>query len=160
TMLRFDTPDHLSAWIAAPERATLLSESKAFIESEELLRLATSFPGWVRIDPETGKGPPNWKTALLVLLGLYPIVVLELLYMNPLLAGLVPSVGVFVGNVLSVAATSLVTMPFLVRKFDWWLFPEKSPYNRATIGGLGILAALFIGEIGFFGWLFRWRSGS
>ena len=160
TMLRFDTTEHLNAWIAAPERAAVLKEARAFVESEELLRLATSFPGWVRIDPETGKGPPDWKTALLVLLGLYPIVVLELLYLNPLLSGLVPALGIFIGNVLSVAATSFLTMPFFVRKFDWWLFPVRKQDNRAARIGLAILAALFVGEIGFFVWLFQWHSGS
>ena len=73
-MLRFGTPEQMNAWMAAPERAAMLEEARAFIEGEELLRLATSFPGWVPINPETGKGPPDWKTALLVLLGLYPIV--------------------------------------------------------------------------------------
>jgi antibiotic biosynthesis monooxygenase (ABM) superfamily enzyme len=158
TMLRFDTAEHLRAWLAAPERASMLEEARAFIESEELVRLATSFPGWVRIDPETGKGPPDWKTALLVLLGLYPIVVLELLYLNPLLSGLVPAVGIFIGNVLSVAATSFLTMPLFVRTFDWWLFPETKRYNRATTVGLAILAAFFACEIGLLQWLFAWHT--
>ena len=158
TMLRFATTEQLNAWLAAPERAAMLKEARAFIEDEELLRLATSFPGWVRIDPETGKGPPDWKTALLVLLGLYPIVVLELLYLNPLLEGLVPALGIFIGNVLSVAATSFLTMPFCVRKFDWWLFPDTKHHNRAPTIGLAILAALFTCEIGFFVWLFKWHS--
>ena len=85
TLLRFDTAAHLEAWLAAPERTKLLQESKAFIENEELMRLATSFPGWVPINPVTGKGPPDWKTALLILLGLYPIVVIELRFLNPIL---------------------------------------------------------------------------
>src|SRR5262249_22955773 len=71
TMLRYATTEQLNAWLAAPERAALLRESRAFIEGEELLRLTPSFPGWVPLDPATGQGPPNWKTALLVLLGLY-----------------------------------------------------------------------------------------
>jgi uncharacterized protein len=158
TMLRFETTEQLNAWIGAPERAAMLKEARAFIEGEELLRLATSFPGWVRIDPETGKGPPNWKTALLVLLGLYPIVALELLYLNPLLSGLVPALGIFTGNVLSVAATSFLTMPFLVRAFDWWLFADTKQNNRATAIGIAVLAAFFACEIGFFEGLFQWHS--
>jgi antibiotic biosynthesis monooxygenase (ABM) superfamily enzyme len=156
TMLRFATTEQLNAWIAAPERAAMLDEAAAFIEGEELLRLATSFPGWVRINPETGKGPPDWKTALLVLLGLYPIVSLELLYLNPLLTGLVPALGIFIGNVLSVAATSFLTMPFLVRTFDWWLFVDEGKPTHSTLRGLAILAVIFVCEIGFFAWLF-WR---
>jgi uncharacterized protein len=46
TILRYDTAAHLEAWMNAPERRELLAESKAFIESEELMRLATAFPGW------------------------------------------------------------------------------------------------------------------
>ena len=111
TMLRFDTTEHLEGWLAAPEREKLLHESKAFIEKEELMRLATSFPGWVPINPLTGKGPPDWKTALLVLLGLYPIVVLELRFLNPLLLGFNSSLATFIGNTLSVAGTTFITMP-------------------------------------------------
>ena len=83
TILRYDTAAHLEAWMNAPERRELLAESEAFIESEELMRLATAFPGWVPIDPMTGKGPPNWKTAMLVLLGLFPVVMLELKFLSP-----------------------------------------------------------------------------
>ncbi|MDT7811502.1 MAG: hypothetical protein QOJ42_1418, partial [Acidobacteriaceae bacterium] len=32
--------------------------------------------------PVTGKGPPDWKTAIFVMLGLYPIVVLELRFLS------------------------------------------------------------------------------
>jgi len=159
TMLRFETTEQLNAWIASPERAAMLKETGDFIEGEELLRLATSFPGWVRIDPRSGQGPPNWKTALLVLLGLYPIVVLELLYLNPMLGGLPPAVGVFIGNVLSVAATSFLTMPYLVRAFDGWLFADGNKSPDAEVKSLAILASLFAGQVLFFGWLFMWHAG-
>ena len=143
TMLRFETTEQLNAWLAAPERAAMLEEARAFIENEELLRLATSFPGWVRIDPETGKGPPNWKTALLVLLGLYPIVALELLYLNPLLSGLVPAFGIFVGNVLSVAATSFLTMPFFVRIGLVAICGARNRTSARNATGLLLLACAF-----------------
>ena len=78
----------------------MLKESQAFIEHEQLMRLATSFPGWVPIDPMTGKGPPNWKTALLVILGLFPIVMLEMRFLSPILSalGLHASLATFIGN--------------------------------------------------------------
>jgi hypothetical protein len=153
TLLRFDTAEHLESWLAAPERAKLLQESKAFIEKEELMRLATSFPGWVPINPLTGKGPPNWKTALLVLLGLYPIVVLELRFLNPLLRGLNSSLATFIGNTLSVAGTSFVTMPLFVRGFSWWLFVDNKSPKWTTPAGVVLLVALFAIEVAFF-WRF------
>jgi len=153
TLLRFDTTEHLEAWLAAPERAKLLQESKAFIENEELMRLATSFPGWVPINPVTGKGPPDWKTALLILLGLYPIVVIELRFLNPILRGLDSSLATFIGNALSVAGTTFITMPLFVRAFGWWLFVDENSSKRTTPAGLAILVGLFAAEVAFF-WRF------
>jgi uncharacterized protein len=153
TLLRFDTTEHLEAWLAAPERTKLLQESKAFIEKEDLMRLATSFPGWVPINPLTGKGPPDWKTALLVLLGLYPIVVIELRFLNPLLRGLNSSLATFIGNAISVAGTTFITMPLFVRAFGWWLFLDNKSPKWTTPAGVGILVGLFAVEVGFF-WRF------
>ncbi|MEO8207179.1 MAG: antibiotic biosynthesis monooxygenase [Chthoniobacterales bacterium] len=151
TLMRFDTTEHLEAWLAAAERATLLKESKAFIEKEELLRLATSFPGWVPINPATGKGPPNWKTALLVLLGLYPIVVLELHFLK---LPFTPALNIFIGNFISVGLTSFVTMPLFIRWFGWWLFiDETSPKGTEFKGNL-LLTVIFAVEIIFFWVLF------
>ncbi len=146
TMLRYDTAAHLDAWLAAPERAELLRESKAFIEDEELMRLGTSFPGWVPVNPVTGKGPPDWKTAILVVLGLYPTVLLELRFLNPHLTHLNPSLATFIGNVGSVAVTSFLTMPLFVRWFGWWLFPDNKSKSRGPMGA-GLFIVLFAIEI-------------
>jgi uncharacterized protein len=153
TLLRFDTTEHLEAWLAAPERTKFLREAKAFIENEELMRLATSFPGWVPVNPVTGKGPPDWKTALLVLLGLYPIVVIELRFLNPVLSGLGSSLATFIGNAISVAGTTFITMPLFVRAFGWWLFVDENSSKRTAPAGLAILVGLFAAEVAFF-WRF------
>jgi uncharacterized protein len=147
SILRFDSAEHLEAWMNAPERKTLLEETKEFIESEELMRIPTAFPGWVPVDPLTGEGPPNWKTALLVLLGLFPIVMLEMKFLSPILAGwnIHASLGTFIGNSISVALTSFLTMPFFVRWFGWWLFPKGD--KTATARGIGILVILFALEV-------------
>ncbi len=149
TIIRFDTVGQLEAWMNAPERKKLLAESKAFIEHEQLTRLATSFPGWVPIDPVTGKGPPDWKTAMLVLLGLFPVVMLELRFLSPILTklGLHASLATFIGNSLSVAATSFITMPLFVRWFGWWLFLKEGQGRHVTLKGIAVLAVLFAVEV-------------
>jgi antibiotic biosynthesis monooxygenase (ABM) superfamily enzyme len=147
SILRYDSAVHLEAWMNAPERKALLAETKEFIESEALMRLSTAFPGWVPIDPATGEGPPNWKAAMLVLLGLFPIVMLEMKFLSPILTGwdLHASLATFIGNAISVALTSFLTMPLFVRWFGWWLFPKGNP--TATALGMGILAVLFALEV-------------
>jgi antibiotic biosynthesis monooxygenase (ABM) superfamily enzyme len=158
TIIRFKSAPQLEAWMNASERKSLLQESKAFIEHEQLTRLATAFPGWVPVDPVTGKGPPNWKTATLVLLGLFPVVMLELRFLNPPLSalGLHASLATFIGNALSVAATSFITMPLFVRWFGWWLFPADTSTWRATSKGIAILVVLFALEVAALWQLLPW----
>lgn len=148
TIMRFDSAANLERWMLAPERQTMLEESKDFIEHEQLTQLATSFPGWVPIDPATGKGPPNWKTSLLVLLGLFPIVMLEMKFLSPILTayGLHASLATFIGNTISVFLTSFGTMPLFVRWFGWWLFP-KPDLSSTSVKGCAILTVLFALEI-------------
>jgi uncharacterized protein len=130
-IIRFDSAEHFEAWMNSPERAELLSESKVFIEQEQLLRLATSFPGWVPINPLTGKGPPNWKTALLVILGVFPLVMLEIRFLSPLLTsfGIRAALTTFIVNCLAAAATTFILMPHFIRWFGWWLFVDPRRAN-------------------------------
>jgi len=68
-----------------------------------------------------------WKTACLVLLTLFPVVMLELRFLNPHLRNLNPAVGTFIGNTVSVALTTWPLMPLAIRGFNAWLFPENKP---------------------------------
>ena len=137
----------------APERKEMLSESKAFIEHEQLTRLATSFPGWFPTDPTTGKGPPNWKAAMLVLLGLFPIVMLESFFLSPRLASLNFSLALFIGNTISVAATTYLTMPLFIKTLNWWLLPEPDAPKSVHWKGTLIVFALYALSVAIF-WKF------
>lgn len=127
SVLRFDTPEHLDRWLDSKERAELLKESAELILGFHAQRVDTSFPGWVPVDPATGKSPNMWKTASLVLLTLFPVVMLELRFLTPRLHGLPPAVGTFIGNAISVLLTTWPLMPLAIRGFHAWLFPEKQP---------------------------------
>lgn len=148
TLLRFDTTQNLEKWLAAPERARMLKESQQYIVKEELMRLATSFPGWVPIKSDSGKQPPGWKAALLVLLGLYPIVMLEMVFLK---LPFTFAVNMFFGNVISVALTSFVTIPGFIWLFKKWLFADENSKEENVKGNL-ILLGLFIAEVLFFWW--------
>lgn len=149
TILRYDSASHLEGWMTSRQRADLLEESREFMEREELIRVSTAFPGWVPVDPVSGQGPPDWKTAMLVLLGLYPIVMLELRLLNPIFASLQirGALATFLGNAISVALTSFLTMPFFVRRFDWWLFPGIASPRALTRRGVVTIGLLYLLEI-------------
>jgi len=153
TIMRFDSASHLEGWMNAPERKEMLSESKAFVEHEQLTRLATSFPGWFPTDPKTGEGPPKYKAGMLVLLGLFPIVMLEARFLSPRTAGLNPSLAMFIGNVLSVAGTTYLTMPVFIKALKWWLLPGPDAPKSVHLKGTLLVCALYALSVAIF-WKF------
>lgn len=142
TLMRFDTAEQLDAWLRSPERAALVKEAEQLVDYTHLQRMGTSFPGWFPTDARTGKGPPNWKAGMLVLLGLFPIVMLEAKFLSPQTASLNSSLAMFIGNVISVALTTYLTMPLFIKTFGWWLFP-KSEASKIAINLAGT-AVIFL----------------
>ena len=127
TVLRFDSAEHLDGWLKSEARAAMVKESEALVQGFHAQRVDTSFPGWVPSDPVTGKPPNRWKTACLILLTLFPVVMLELRFLNPHLRGLNPAVGTFIGNAISVGLTTWPLIPLAIYGFHAWLFPENRP---------------------------------
>jgi antibiotic biosynthesis monooxygenase (ABM) superfamily enzyme len=126
-VLRFDSAAHLEGWLKSDVRAAMVKESEDLVQGFHAQRVDTSFPGWVPTDPATGKSPNMWKTAALVLLTLFPVVMLELRFLSPHLKTLNPAIGTFIGNALSVALTTWPLMPLAIYGFHAWLFPENRP---------------------------------
>ena len=133
TLMRFDTAEQLDTWLKSPERAALVKEAESLVDYAHLQRMGTSFPGWFPTDPKTGKGPPNWKAGMLVLLGLFPIVMLETRFLK---LPVNPSLGMFIGNSISVAMTTYLTMPLFIKVLHWWLFP-KSDASKVAVNAAG-----------------------
>jgi antibiotic biosynthesis monooxygenase (ABM) superfamily enzyme len=146
TLLRFDSPTNLDAWFASPERKTLLTESKQFVKATHYQNLSSSFPGWFP-SSETGNQIPRWKTAVLVLLGLFPIIVTLRHFLFPLLIGVKTTAIMAVNSMISVSLVTWVAMPVLVRMFRWWLIPQESGNYRKEIAGISLAVCIFVSEI-------------
>jgi uncharacterized protein len=144
TVFRFDTSEHLDAWLNSEERAALLQEGEDLVLGFHQQRVDTSFPGWTPLDPATGKSPSMWKTAALVLLTLFPVVMLELRFLSPILHAVNPAGATFIGNAISVALTTWPLMQLAIRAFPAWLFPQNQPRWRVITDPLLILACYSI----------------
>ena len=127
TVLRFDSAANLEGWLKSDARAAMVKESEQLVDDFHAQQVDTSFPGWVANNPVTGKPPNLWKTACLILLTLFPVVMLELRFLNPQLETLNPAVRTFIGNALSVTLTTWPLMPLAIFGFGAWLFPENKP---------------------------------
>jgi hypothetical protein len=146
TLIRFDSPDALDEWFVSDERKKLLSLAEPVVSSTDY-QVTGSFPGWFPAQETGGKGPPNWKTAMLILMGLYPIVMLEIRFLNPALHGIPSAVANFIGNSISVALTTWVTMPLAIKAFTPWLFPKKDTPAWVSPVSLALVLVIFALEI-------------
>ena len=155
TLMRFSSIDDLNRWMNSPARKALLEESKDLVAASYQHRVDTSFPGWVPIDPTSGQAPPNWKVTMLVLLGLYPIVCLEILFLMKRLGqlGLKSALAGFVGNAISVTLVAYITMPYLVRWLNWWLLPKPGAPKNVHWKGTLLVFALYALSVAIF-WKF------
>ncbi|QIB32826.1 antibiotic biosynthesis monooxygenase [Ancylobacter pratisalsi] len=146
TLVRFATPEALDTWVNSPERGALLDKSDPHISRWHSHRLPAGFGEWFA-PPGAGASPAAWKQTALVLMALFPVVMLEIRFLSPYLAGLPIAAATFIGNAISV---SLVSWPLvgLVRAcMKWWLQP--APEHRALIEGVGVLVlfAVYASEL-------------
>jgi len=153
SLLRFDTAEHLDAWLESDARREALREVEPFIDRREQ-QVATAFSGWFTFGDVPGRqATPSWKQSMIVLLMLFPIVMLELLYLRPLLQSLGMAESTFVSNLLSVAATGFVLVPIANRVFGWWLRPMTNGSRWVTPAGIALIAILYAISVVVFTWL-------
>jgi antibiotic biosynthesis monooxygenase (ABM) superfamily enzyme len=152
SLLRFDTSEHLNAWLQSDARRDALREVEPFIDKREQ-QVAASFSGWFTFGDASGRVPSNWKQSMIVLLTLYPIVMLELLFLNPLTQPLGMAEATFIGNALSVAVTGFLLIPLALRAFGWWLLPGPDHSPRVEAAGIALVIAGYALSIAIFSWL-------
>ncbi|MHC1560015.1 antibiotic biosynthesis monooxygenase [Actinomycetospora sp. C-140] len=151
---RFASADDLAHWLASDARRDLLAEGERFRDFR-LRTISGAFGSWFPVGEGGGaaEGPPSWKQALSVLVGLYPTVVLLTLG----LAALWPSAplwaGLLVGNIASVALLTWVVMPRVTGALGWWLTPRpESDRPRTDVRGL-VVAVAFLAVAAVVFWL-------
>jgi antibiotic biosynthesis monooxygenase (ABM) superfamily enzyme len=144
-LYRFDTSAHLDAWLQSTERAALLAASDEFGDFE-LHRVSNPFGSWFSLSDQGAEagGAATWKTALSVLVGLYPTTVLLTVGISELWPGADLWQSLLLGNVLSVTALTWVVMPIVTRAMRFWLAPA-TPAERSRSDVVG--AAISIGFV-------------
>jgi hypothetical protein len=141
-LYRFDTDEHARAWLASDERKQLLEEGRRFKEFE-LHRISSPFGSWFpppKGDEEGGR-PARWKTALSVLVALYPTVVLLTLAIREIWPGAQLWLSLLVGNICSVTLLTWVAMPVVTRALRFWLVPDRDAGSPRQIA-IGTVASI------------------
>lgn len=140
TIYRFDTAEHLDAWLTSPERRGLLSQGR--FGDFKLRKIDQSFGNWFAFDGPDVTPPSDFKTSIAVWMGLYPTVVLLTLLTAPL--HLPFWLAMLVGNLLSSFVMSFLVMPYYGNPvLRWWLAPSPTARQPATdIRGLLLVVAI------------------
>ncbi|RUP05676.1 MAG: antibiotic biosynthesis monooxygenase [Mycobacterium sp.] len=144
SVLRFRGAGQLGAWMRSAERRQALPRLREELTHEfaELPRSAP-FGSTVRVADGQAKITPAWKSAMLVVLCLYPTVILLSKTLSPALSriGIGQAAAIFVGNVISVALLQWVLVPAASRPFRRWLDPIDGASIRTSLAGSAVVLA-------------------
>jgi hypothetical protein len=145
TILAFDSRADLDVWLASEERAGLVAEAQGFAHDTDLRTVESGFEEWFRFSSGSGAedGPAPWKLNYLILIGLYPIVMAEIIFLNPLLEWLPLALSNLIGNVLSVALLGWPVLALLSKGAARWTRPGGTPRSD-LVGALVALAVLAV----------------
>ena len=127
-IMQFDTQHNLDDWLESVERANWLTKLGAIdICREEVMTLAGMERWFTLQGGDYDHMPPLYKTALLILLGLYPLILVLDFVLSPLLGGLPGPVELLFSLMVSVPMMVWIVLPLLTKIFSSWLHPKAKP---------------------------------
>jgi uncharacterized protein len=157
-IVSFHTDEQLAAWCSSDERAQRLAELRMHLTRDsETLSVETPFGSILRIDHGTPSVTPTWKTAMLVLLVLYPTAMTLSRFLGPVFsaAGAKPWLTTWLTQIVTVTGLSYALTPMAARAFTRWLDPSEGAAVWITVLGVVVLGACYAASL----WLFasvRW----
>jgi antibiotic biosynthesis monooxygenase (ABM) superfamily enzyme len=145
TVLQFDTEPHLNAWMTSAERQNFLAEANAFSSETHARTVRSGFSQWFQVGGAAHA--PAWKQNMLTLSMLYPVVFLfGFLVQTPILMklwGWPFWLALFAGNVAGVTILNWL-VPWIVKRFSWWLQPAGSDTERQNLIGAAAVVAIYV----------------
>lgn len=154
TEITFADATSLTAWQADPDRQALVARLRALAPDETRL-LPAGFGRWVSIADGAIATTPTWKSAMVVVAVLYPLVSILDITMGNFLAnelGWVLPQQAFLGNVVGTILLTWLLMPLATRAARRFLDPGASPATTRT--GVIALLAIYVAEVAIFWWIY------
>jgi uncharacterized protein len=162
SLVRFRTGQQLSAWLRSAQRKQALGGLRSSLTKDfSVVSSITPFATTVRIEDGRTLMTPNWKSAMMVLLVLYPTVMILSRFFGPVLdrVGAEPWLALWISQVISVSVMQWWLMPAVTRPFQRWLDPVDGAGTRISLIGAGMVVALYAVTLLLFAtvtWLQYW----
>jgi uncharacterized protein len=137
TVYRFDTAEHLRAWLDSDEHAALLKLAEPHVIGPLRSSFVTGLESWFTLPGRPGMlPPPQYKTALVTWAAIFPLITAIVATSAPLLEGLPLTVRLALTTALAAPVMTWVVMPRVTRLLSGWLYPDhcpSSPTEEATL---------------------------
>jgi antibiotic biosynthesis monooxygenase (ABM) superfamily enzyme len=133
---RFDTDEHLRAWLDSDERAGWLERAEPHVVGPMRTQFLTGLETWFTLPDRPGTSPPPlYKMALLTWVTIFPLITLVAIVLEPLLErlSLVPRLALT--TAVTVPIMTWLVMPRVTRLLRSWLYPRRD--TRASDAGSG-----------------------
>ncbi|MBJ8348933.1 antibiotic biosynthesis monooxygenase [Antrihabitans sp. YC2-6] len=162
SVLRFRTAQQLRAWLQSKERAAALPNLRAHLtEDFKEASHTTPFGSTVRFQNGETLITPKWKSAMIVLLVLYPTVMVLSRFLGPQLdrMGAAPGLALWFSQICSVGLMTYFFIPPVSKWFSKWLDPIDGAGLRTSIVGAFIVSAVYVATLALFlsvQWLQFW----
>lgn len=149
SIIHFDSPEHLNNWVESIDRKSLIESGQQIFNAYRFKSFTTGLEGWS--SRQSGKleraslGPPTWKQILAVVLGLYPIVMLQskLFAVLGVFKSWSPEIATLANNLITSSILSLFVMPFIAGRLRFWLQPAyHHKISNNFLGAILVATAL------------------
>lgn len=161
-VLRFNTDRQLEDWLSSRERTEALPELRSELtEDFKVVVRSTQFGGILRVANGKAQVTPRWKTAMLILLVLFPTVMTLSRFLGPVLVehGIPIWLSTWLSEIVSVGLLTWVLLPFATRRFRRWLDPVEGSGIEVTVVGIAIVVVTYAATLALFAsvrWLQFW----
>ena len=123
---RFDTAQHLHAWLGSAEHAAWLERAEPHVIGPLRRQVLTGLEAWFTLPTQPGlPPPPRYKMALVTWVTIFPLITLVVVATAPLLGRLPLVARLAVTTRVTVPLMTWAVMPRITRLLGWWLYPDR-----------------------------------
>ena len=123
---KFDCMRHFHKWEKSSIRAAYYKKISPLLLAEPDMRVLTGLETWFNLPNDKGAlvPPPKYKMAIISWLAIYPLVILILVCLNPILSALSIPLRAAMITLIAIPSMTYVLMPYMSRIFSSWLYPQ------------------------------------
>jgi uncharacterized protein len=121
---RFDTGEHLRAWLDSDEHAAWLERAEPHVIGPMRTQVLTGLETWFTVPGRPATPPPPYKMALVTWITIFPLITLVAVVLGPLIGGLALVARMAITSAVIVPIMTWVAMPRVTRLLRGWLYPH------------------------------------